>query len=287
MFENYLATKEDLKAIEEGISTVWLKELDFMFKNRKLINNIIVISYDSKFFYVWTKILLPKFNKLSTQLKEYNFYKINHYIKIEDDQQLGWCAGLKIKKITQYLPKQLTIDNFQYPKVSGSLLGPFIKSHIGQKDAYSTRQSYLATIVHEFGHIYYGQHKLDWYSDKKENLKYLKTALNLYESKTIDLKYFKVRIPSYMSFSELYAFCVEYTTACLFWLRYKNKLDMENKKILKQQIKNENRNNLNIQNSVFESTKGQHIFALTIGKIILSRFPDSWPEKILSINQLG
>lgn len=286
MFENYLANKKDLKAIEEAISVVWQKELDFIFNDKNLIKNVIVISYDSKYIYIWTKILLPKYKKLSSQLKDYNLYKIRHNINIDDDEQLGWYAGLKIKKIAKYLPKKLTIDNYQYPKISGSLLQPFIKSHINKKDAYDTKESYLATIVHEFGHIYFDQHKLYWYSDKKENLKYLKVALDLYNTKKVNLKNIKIKIPSYMSLTELYAFCAEYTVASLFWPKYKTKLDMVNAKIIELQIENEVNKNLNIQDSVLDAEKGKHIFALTIGKIILSLFPDSWPQKVLSTNQL-
>lgn len=285
MFENYLANKKDLKAIEEAISVVWQKELDFIFNDKNLIKNVIVISYDSKYIYFWTKILLPKYKKLSTQLKDYNFYKIRHNINIDDNEQLGWYAGLKIEKIAKYLPKKLTIDNYQYPKISGCLLQPFIKSHINKKDAYDTKESYLATIVHEFGHVYFDQHKLFWYSDKKENLNYLRTALNLYNTKKPNLKNIKIRIPSYMPLTELYAFCVEYTVANLFWTNFKNKLDKINSEIIKKLIKREIQKKLNIQNSSLEEDKGGHIFALTIGKIILSRYPDSWSQKILSQNQ--
>jgi len=285
MFENYLANKKDLKAIEEAISVVWQKELDFIFNDKNLIKNVIAISYDSKYIYFWTKILLPKYKKLSTQLKDYNFYKIRHNINIDDNEQLGWYAGLKIEKIAKYLPKKLTIDNYQYPKISGCLLQPFIKSHINKKDAYDTKESYLATIVHEFGHVYFDQHKLFWYSDKKENLNYLRTALNLYNTKKPNLKNIKIRIPSYMPLTELYAFCVEYTVANLFWTNFKNKLDKINSEIIKKLIKREIQKKLNIQNSSLEEDKGGHIFALTIGKIILSRYPDSWSQKILSQNQ--
>jgi len=246
MFENYLANKKDLKAIEEAISVVWQKELDFIFNDKNLIKNVIVISYDSKYIYIWTKILLSKYKKLSTQLKDYNFYKFRHNLNISDDEQLGWYAGLKIKKIAKYLPKKLTTDNYQYPKISGSLLQPFIKSHINKKDAYDTKESYLATIVHEFGHVYFDQHKLFWYSNKKENLNYFRTALSLYNAKKVNLKNIKIRIPSYMPLTELYAFCVEYTAANLFWTNFKNKLDKTNSEIIKKLIKSEIQKKLNI-----------------------------------------
>lgn len=176
MFQNYLAGKEDFEAIEEGIATVWHPELDFIFKDKNLLKNIVVISFDSQYFYLWTKVSLSGLEKLPSNLRDYHFYQVKHQIKFSDEDQLGWRVGLTLEKMADYLPKNILIGNYQFPKISGSSLNPFVKSHqkVNAKgyrgDAYDTRESYLATIVHEFGHVYYGQHKLFWYSSKKENL---------------------------------------------------------------------------------------------------------------------
>ena len=82
MFKKYLATEKDLKAIEEGLSFVWRKELDFIFKDKSKIAKTLVISYDSKQLYVWAK-----------RKRKYSLLKIPHNLKIEDKHQQGWRAG--------------------------------------------------------------------------------------------------------------------------------------------------------------------------------------------------
>ena len=232
---------------------------------------------------------MPKLEKLPTKLAGYHFYQIDHQLEIKDKVQLGWQVGLVPEKMADYLPRNILVGNYQFPKISGSLLYPFVKSHQNRKvkgyrgDAYDTRESFLATVVHEFGHVYYDQHKLFWYSSKKENLSYLNTALKLYQDqKTKDV--LSIRIPSYPNLSELFAFCTDYTAASLFWPNHKKDIDKANIEMLKWQIGEEKKKNLDIQDSVLENWPGGHIIAMTIGKILLSCFPSSWPQKILSLS---
>ncbi len=289
MFQNYLAVKEDFQAIKEGITIVWHSKLNFIFQDKNLLKDVIVTSFDSQHLYLWTKVPLSGLETLHSDIKDYHFYKIKHQLKFTDEKQLGWMVGLTLEKMADYLPKQILTGNYQFPKISGSLLNPFVKSHQYRKakglqgDAYDTRESYLATIVHEFGHIYYDQHKLFWYSSKKENLSYLKTALKLYQglkSKTVS----EIRIPSYRNLSELFAFCADYTAATLFWPNHKKDIDEANIEIIKWQAKEEKQRNLDLQDSVLESQPGGHLFALVLGKILVSQFPNTWPSKILSFS---
>lgn len=285
MFEDYLASKEDFEAIDEGINFVWKRELDFIFKDKKIIGKTIIISYDSKYLYLWSRILIPKIHKLSTNKNGYNFYKIPHKIKINDDNQRGWQVGFWIdnKGIEKYLPKKISAGNFQYPKIIGSLLEPFIKSHDKKTSAYYTRESYLATIVHEFGHVYFNQHKTWWYSNKNDNLKYLKTAFDLYSKNKIKRR-ISVYFPCYFNLGELYAFCTDYTAASLFWPNHKKDIDKCNLEILKKMISVEKDKNLETENSVLEDEKGGHIFSMVIGKILIEKFKKTWPQKLLNSN---
>lgn len=288
MFKTYRATEQDFQAIEEGIRAVWRPEMDFVFKNKRLIENAVVVSYDSKFLYLWTKLKFPKLISFSCKFEDYHAYKIPHRLQIKDEHQRGWSVGLRIEGLEKYLPKEILKGNYQFPKISGSLLTPFIKSHQASKkdgwlaDAYNTYESYLATIVHEFGHIYYNQHKPWWFSDKKENLKYLKTALNLYLGKKVS-KYPQIKIPRYPHLTEVFAFCVDYTAASLFWPNHKKDIDKANISILKWLIKEERKKNLDIQDSVLDGWQGAHYLAAVVGKIILHQYPKTWPEKILAL----
>ncbi len=289
MFQNYLAGREDFEAIEEGIATVWRKELNFIFRNKKLLQKVIVISFDAKRLYLWSKVNLPKLEKVPTKLVGYHFYQIDHQLEIKDEVQLGWRVGLVPEKMSDYLPKNILTGNYQFPKISGSLLNPFIKSHqrVNAKgyrgDAYDTRESFLATIVHEFGHVYYEQHKLSWYSSQKENCSYLNTALKLYQGKKTK-GILSIRIPSYPNLSELFAFCADYTAASFFWPNHKKDIDKANIEMIKWQIKEERKRNLDIQDSALENWPGGHTIALGLGKMLGSQFPNTWPSKILSLS---
>lgn len=291
MFENYKATKRDFEAIEEGIKAVWQPKMNFIFQNRSLIENVVVISYDASFVYLWTKIKLPKLETFTCNLSNYHTYKIPHKIKIKDEWQVGWRTGLSIKQFAKLLPKKLQKSDFKIPKISGGLLKPFIelqKKKKGTKlNPYITYESYLATIVHEFGHIYYNQHKLWWYSDKKQNLAYLGTAEKLFEGKKIDLGSLKIRTPSPQLWSEVFAFCTDYYAASLFWSKHKRDIDQMNLIAIKKAIAREKPKNLEQQNSLFDEEKSSHLTAAIFGKIILARYPKTWPGILTQPKSFG
>ena len=147
MFENYIAHKEDLEAIEKALSFVLHPKMRFIFENKSKITNTAVISYDSKFIYIW-KIDPAKL-----------IHKISHNLTILDEWQRGWRAGLISEKIEKYLPEKIKqATRFEIPIISGGLLTPFIELQKKKNllnNPYVTRESYLATIIHEFGHVYW------------------------------------------------------------------------------------------------------------------------------------
>lgn len=53
MFKNYVAKKSDLEAIKEALSFVLQPEMKFVFNNLSKITKTLVVSYDSRFIYVW------------------------------------------------------------------------------------------------------------------------------------------------------------------------------------------------------------------------------------------
>lgn len=285
MFETYKATKNDFQAIEEGIKTVWLPVMNFVFKNKKLISNVVVISYDSKFLYLWTKFKVPGVEIFPCQIKNYHAYKIPHQIRLQDEWQLGWKAGLSIAAFIKLFPKKLKNSNFKITKISGGLLTPFIELQKKKKgikfNPYTTHESYLATIVHEFGHVYYHQHKLWWYSNKKGNLTYIRTAIKLFEDKRNDLNKIKIKIPYPPVWSEVFAFCTDYCAASFFWPKHEKDIDRMNLAILKRIIPREKEKDLGQEDSLFDGEQSSHMMAAIFGKIILTRYPHKWPQKLL------
>ncbi|MFH0937600.1 MAG: hypothetical protein V1808_04920 [Candidatus Daviesbacteria bacterium] len=293
MFENYKATKQDFEAIEEGIKTVWHLKLNFVFKNKELIKKVIVVSYDSKNLYLWSKTKFTKFTPIKCSLKQYFAYQIPHKLKISDDCQHGWRAGLWPKKLTRFLLSKLKTDEMSTPFISGGLLTPFIELQKKMKDRkdnpYITRESYLATIIHEFGHVYWHQHKLWYYSNKQENLLLLKTAKRLYSEST-RLSYAKseklskmpLRFPAIDGTSELFACCADYQASMIFWPTHKRNCDIFAVNVIEYLLKLEKLKNLDQEDSVLEPRRYPHDFALVFSKIILTLYPKTWPQFLIA-----
>jgi len=271
MFEKYIATEKDFEAIEKALGFVWKKELNFIFKDKSKIEKTLVISYDSKQVFVWTK-----------NGGRYSLLKIPHNLKVKDEYQQGWRAALKPWEINSLLPKKWQANWFKLPKISGGLLAPFLKLQKKKKrklNPYVTYESYLATILHEFAHVYFGQIKPCWHWNKKENLNLLEKAQKIYQGRKAYSKKFELFVPALPSLSELFAFCTEYTAASIFWPRHKENLDKYYSFRISELITKEEKKNLNIQDSVLD--ENPHDFAATIGIILMKRHGKKWPEIVL------
>lgn len=278
MFENYKATEKDFESIEEGIKTVWRPELDFIFSQKNFLKNIAVISYDSSFIYLWTDKSIPNLTSLPCSLSNYYAYKIPHKVKIKDDWHHAWWTGSLPDLLERILSVELKTTWNQISKIYGGLMTSFIelqkKKDLGF-NPYITKQSYLATIIHEFGHAYWEKHKLWWYSDKKENLDFLETAKKLYERRKVKKN---IYFPMVFAVGELFAFCAEYAACEILWKNHKLNMDKFIKERLKILIKEEQKKNLDREDSVLAPTRYSHDFAFVFGKIILSNYPETWPK---------
>lgn len=281
MFENYVHTKEDLKAVEEALEYLERPELDFIFKDRNLIKNTLVISFDSQELFLWTKLRTGKLKKLPGNLRGWKAYRIPHEVIIKDEEQKGWSAGIKKKEFCELLPPKFQKSWYEVPKISGSLLAPFTKIHEKQRktkfrsfDPYYTRESYLATIIHEFGHVYFNQFVFRQRAEKE--LPCVERAvLELYKSgKTdfrdeIDLGWASVNF-----LSETFAFCTDYTAASLFWPDHRADIDKENLQRMGDGSRMEK----------FSFLHGPHSFAHVFGRLLLERYPSEWPERLLKFS---
>lgn len=287
MFENYLATDEDFRAIEEGLRTVWKKELDFVFKDRSLIEKTVVVSFDSQNLYFWSTVNLPNCQKLKSHFKKYKLFKKSHQVKITDKMQKGWQEEIKKELGEEIKSVKLSPHDWaKKPIISGGLLTPFTKIHqkIKEKgvcDPYITYESYLATILHEFAHVYYHNHKLWWFSNKKENLSYLRTAQLIYENKKVYLKRIKIKIPTPIFLSEVFAFCTDYYATSNFWPNHLNDINIANTRRIKNLIASERKKDLDTKDSVLSSKTNHHNTAAVLGILLLHLYPKTWPQKLL------
>lgn len=228
MESNYSATAGDFEAIEEALNFVFDPALHHIFKNRKYLKKISVISFDNKFLYIWSFKKIKNSKPWKKLPQKCFMYRIYHNIEITKTDRSGWKAGVWPELIYEYLPKELLGNDFDYPKISGSLLGDFLnnqKKIYGETDnPYAIKEGYLATIVHEYGHLYYQLHKNWWFSNKKYNLDLLKSSLFLYVNKKTRVRP-DLCIPSPFFFSEIFAFCCEYEAGRLFLAEFKKMLD--------------------------------------------------------------
>lgn len=296
--KNYSATDKDLRTIENGIRHVWHPKLDFIFKDKQKIKNVVVVSYDSDFLYVYkhknNPVNVNNATKLTTALENYDLFKIHHKIRVDKNDLLGWAAGflLNDKFPSDKIFRHPKGDTTHFQIISGSLITQFLIEQIEKTkqmplNPYITYESYLATIVHEFGHAYYNNFRTWWYFNKDENINYLQSALKLYRKEKVGGQP-QVNFPNYDKrstlLSELFAFCTDYLAASIFWNKHMEDIDRANIVELKNLIKIEEKKNLFQENSVLDPNPAAHTAALTIGKILVTKFPKTWPEKILSLN---
>lgn len=270
MFKNYIATQDDLEAIEDALEYLWRPELDFIFRDRSKIERTLVISYDSEHVYVWSR-----------DSDEYSVTRISHSLEIEDKFQSYWRANLQPKELLECLPKKWQQNRFAIPKISGGLLTPFIelqKKKNRPHNPYATRESYLATIIHEFGHVHYNAHKLWCYMDVDESLKLLQKALDLYRDDEIEMNNFRIRVPTHQELGELFAFCTDYSAASIFRPQHKKDIDKYFAGVIPNLKNEEKRKDLHKQDSVLNNS---HTFAAIVGRLLLSRNPQNWPDILL------
>lgn len=291
MTTDYSAAPIDFQAIESALEVVWNPKLDFVFQNRAVLKKTVVISYDSKYIYLWSQTKQPGLESIPCNISSYFAYRIPHKLIISSQHHYAWCAGIWQKEIEILLPSSIkNRTRFEVPKISGGLLTPFTTlQHARSLKAwpYATPESYCATIIHEFGHVYWNQSKLWWMSNKKENLNLLHLAHQLYSSKKqLPLKA-RLYLPTTASIGEIYAFCTEYTTSSFFWPNHKKALDKYYKFRLKELKSREVSKNLAMEDSTIEPDKNPHDFASVYGKIILSNYPSTWPNFLTRTQPLG
>lgn len=288
MESNYSATTDDFEAIEEVLDYVFDPKLNYIFKDKDYLKKISVIGFDSKFIYIWSFRKLKNFLLSKSDSGKYFMYKISHIIKINNIDRAGWRAGIWPSSINEYLPSELQGDDFDNPKISGSLMGDFINIQNtikgNENNPYVTRESYLATVIHEFGHAYFRQYKNWWYSNKKHNLDLLREALLIYKNRNKKTT-INIEVPFPYLFSEIFAFCCEYEASKIFLPLHKINLDKYATEVISKGLRYEKQKNLDLEDSII-SNNFSHEASLALGIIIIERFPKTWPDKILKNFQI-
>lgn len=282
MAYTYLATHEDIELIKSSIRYIFDERLSLIFKGKSTFQRFFILSYDSRYIYCWTtEVLKNKHSKIKIKNKDIFFYVIPHKLQITEDDRRGWHASFMLQELINVLPKNI-LDDPELPKASGSLVGDFISSQkeTGNKyNPYTTKESYVATIIHEFGHLYYHQTSP---SLKNRYLQILTDARKILKNEGDDIN--KPYIPlvspveSFNLYSEVYAMCCEIYVSALLFKEHKKKLDYFLLNSMEDLIETGEKN----ANPFLLYEQNFHVAAGAIGKIFMYLYPLSWPKVIIN-----
>lgn len=276
---------DDLKIIEQSINYVWSNELSSFFVNKKLIEKTLILTFDKKHLYVFSRTPLDIKYLCKVQLSNsYFLYKLKHKLKVNNNDYCGWRANIQ-KNFLEYLPKNFAKESqLIWPRISGPLASDFLKSQHKIKTScrplnpYITIESYIATIIHEFGHVYFNTLYQPWHGNTKENMKMINTLIRIISNKESEengLGRLKIKLPMHQVYSEIFAFCIEYSAAKKFWPKHLEAIDLELKKSLYLLAKNEKNKDLNFETSIFDD--GSHLSAAIHGKLLMAKYKITWP----------
>jgi hypothetical protein len=265
-----VASPEDLSTVEEALTYVWRSELDFIFEARAVLEDTLVLVFDSSTLYVWRR-----------EKGTYRRYSFQLTCSAKDFSHDWWACGPVIRGLETCLPLEWGHTDRKLSFVSGSFITPTIE---GQKrrerplNPYTTRESYLATVVHEFGHVYFDKltqvPNNDQYSQKL-----VETALAIYQGRPA---FSDLVFPSFNKrfWSEIFAFCTDRAASNIFWPGHKAAVDRANVALLEKVLSGDGESNKYWDLPPLEKT---HMSAAIVGPILIETLGNSWPEHILGL----
>ncbi len=142
----YRATPDDIAAIQEGITGA-LKSAPELFPHG--IEKTDVILYDSTDLHIWTRGTYP-LPKTGTW-NGYNVYRTTHGATVTE-RQMARCGGE-----ARFVLEPLTVARREHFFFTCAPLGAFTDIQRSRRSIYDSRDSYLATMVHEYAHHYMNQ----------------------------------------------------------------------------------------------------------------------------------
>ena len=136
---------------------------------------------------------------------------------------------------------------------------------------YNTEDSFTATIIHEFAHIYCRSYWDEFRTNKFKVVSFLKGKSKIGEIEPP---------PSHLE--EVFAFCVEHEVSKKIFPRHAINIDNSDKKYLEKILKQEKMRSIK-QASVFAHDNANHIIAMVLGRKLIKEYPTDWGEKILNL----
>jgi hypothetical protein len=267
--EKILANKDDIAAIEEALQIIYKPDLNFIFKDKSKIDKVVVVTLDSDCVYYWKNIN-----------NNFKLHKTKINSELPDISHHWWACGPFAKGLQKLLPNDILDPEGSSIFISGGLLTPLLKEQQEKKpnNPYTFKEGYLATIVHEFGHAYFNQFKSSNYLKRKNNLELIKYTRDLYaNNKLTDIP--KLDFITSPIWSEVFAFCTDYSVSKIFWKKHFDRICRENFETLNKIREEEINRDVYWE---FSPIDRPHIAALVMGPILCENYSTDWPNILLS-----
>lgn len=267
MFKDYVLTKKDFEAVEEGIKTAYSEDMKHVFPRG--LGDLDLASYDFKFIYLWSRSDYEGLEKIKDSVCRFKIYRIPHNLSLVNDDYGRislTTGGIKIGgTIFKNLPAAI---NIQCAPLTARTKLKIYRYNTPAEEVSYEESHYRAIIVHEFGHYYF---------DQNVQHPFPKQLLNLAESSVelSDIELTDLLNPPNLNFlSELFATLVELEVLKVFYPEF-----------LEQAIEGMNfyvKKNLEV--SPLERkillVKDGHPYAKILAPYIFKSFPN-WPETLL------
>lgn len=155
-FSNFSISSNDFQLVEDGIEIAYGK-MGHVFKNG--LEGVDVVSYDSKFFYIWSRKSYSGSEKIKDSVEEFKIYRLPHKEKVPKStyEMLRFgVPGIKLgEKTYDKLPAKINIQAAPASvrlKLRAQRLEKPTKERV-----YYEEKHYVPIVVHEFGHFYYAK----------------------------------------------------------------------------------------------------------------------------------
>lgn len=261
--------KKDLNLVRRGFLYIYNDCLKTIFRKKSVLKNVGVISFDDGNLYI--------------------FYLDNHEVKVDvvphtekilEDSKKGLRAYLVQKAdLYKYIKDRYSFSNI----ISGGLFSDYSAIQKQKGSIYTSEESYIATIVHEFAHIYFNTLNPFYYADMEYNVNLLKTSQNLFTDGDCNVIDFQLCVPSSKEFSEIFAFCTEYEFAKKIYPNYYNQMNNEFFNVIGKLIEEEKKKDLMKEDSVLFDV---HIQSYVLGKTLMSKYPNDWADRLINKREL-
>jgi hypothetical protein len=110
----------------------------------------------------------------------------------------------------------------------------------------------------------------------------MNTAIKLFDGLNVSSSELHIKVPVDYSFTEIFAFCTDYSAASIFWPNHATDLNKMHAEIIGNMMKKEKELNLEEQDSYLSNkNESAHLLASIVGIVLINKYPKDWVQKLL------